>query len=97
MFRHTPPLIIIRGILAAKEFEFLRRKSGDGKGTPLATAGPAHPRASAASTVRRRRAVRAREGGSAVRAHAHCAMEQVGRSAHAPQQPEARRLRGARG
>lgn len=76
VFRHTPPLIIIRGILAAKGIDFLRRKSGDGKGTPLATAGPAHPRASAADTVRRRTGVRARGGGSAVRAHAYCAMEQ---------------------
>lgn len=93
VFRHTPPLIIIRGILAAKGIDFLRRKSGDGKGTPLATAGPAHPRASAAGTVRRRRAVRARGGGSAVRAHAHCAVEEVRRPAHAPQPPEERRLR----
>lgn len=64
VFRHTPPLIIIRGILAAKGGgdEPLERENGEGAGAPLVSAGPAE---TAHGRPQRRRVPRAREAGPA--------------------------------
>lgn len=64
MFRHTPPLIIIRGILAAKGGgdEPLERKNGEGTGAPLASVGPAE---TSHGCPQRLRVPRAREAGPA--------------------------------